>query len=248
MVDGNQDLPVRPDPGMVKAWADYAKARFASADTRITEYRGWARQLIAAIGVVIGLEVTIVARLALDTTLTLARELRGISLALLLVPLAVQVLILRRLLHVGYRGEHLLGPEAPTKLADYLAEKDEVETQRVIGAYYAKSFDHFHTLAERLGKQVGAATTCFQRTLPPVLLGVAILAIGALWYPLPSDTHSSMANEPASTGPRPAKPDPPSNAGPADRPVPNTNPLVVTPTPGQTETHGANSAGNTRSG
>lgn len=166
---------------MILAWADYAKARFVSADSRIAEYRSWARQLIAAIGVVIGLEVTIVARLALDAQAPLASELRAVSLALLLLPLAVQFFILRRLLHVGYQGEHLLGPEAPTRLADYLAEKDEAEAQRVIGAYYAKAFDHFHEFAERLGEQVGKATRGFQWTLPPVLFGVALLAVGALW-------------------------------------------------------------------
>jgi hypothetical protein len=232
---------------MIRAWANYAKTRFASADARIAEYRSWARQLIAAIGVVIGLEVTIVARLALDTKLPLVTELRAVSLALLLVPLAVQFTILRRLLQVGYRGEQLLGPEAPTKLANYLAEKDEAEAQRVIGAYYAKAFDHFHALAEHLGKQVARATTCFQWTLPPVLLGVALLAVGALWHPVPSDIHRSMANEATPTGPTPAQPASP-DAGPADTTAPATNPLLVTPTPGQTETHGAKPTGNTRLG
>jgi hypothetical protein len=227
---------------MVRAWTGYAKDRFAAAEARIGEYRSWARQLIAAIGVVIGLEVTIVARLALDAELPLATALRVCSLTLLLVPLAVQFFALRRLLRVGYRGEHLLGPEAPTKLADYLAEKGEAEAQRVIGAYYAKAFDHFHGLAERLGKEVAAVATRFQWTLPPVLLGVALLAIGALWAPSDSDSHESgMAKEtatPSATATAKLPAPTPSNT-PAPEPKGTENPLLTTPTAGQLETRGA---------
>jgi hypothetical protein len=242
MPDDGETRSAGPDLGMVRAWTEYAKDRFAAAEARIAEYRSWARQLIAAIGVVIGLEVTIVARLALDAKLPLASALRVCSLTLLLVPLAVQFFALRRLLHVGYRGEHLLGPEAPTKLADYLAEKDEAEAQRVIGAYYAKAFDHFHALAERLGKEVAAATARFQWTLPPVLLGVALLAIGALWAPSGSGSHDSGMAKNTRTPSATVTPKPPA-ATPSNTPVPEPkgtqNPLLITPTAGQVETHGA---------
>lgn len=242
MTDEPREAPRRPDPGMIKAWADYAKSRFATADGRIAEYRAWARQLIAAIGVVIGLEVAVVARLALDTTLPLASVLRGLSLVLLLIPLAVQFLTIRHLLHVGYRGEGLLGPEAPTKLADYLVDRDETEAHRVIGAYYAKSFDHFHDLAERLGARVGSATATFQWTLPPVLLGVALLAIGALWAPPQSVSLRPMASEPPCTMPTPPR------AAFADRALrdefePEPNPRVAAPTAEMAESHGSRTAG-----
>jgi hypothetical protein len=226
-----------PDPAMVKAWAEYAKDRFASADARIAEYRSWARQLIAVIGVVIGLEVTIVARLALDATPPLHVGVRTLSLALLLFPLGVQFFALRWLLHVGYRGEHLLGPESPTILGDYLADKDQAEAHRVIGAYYAKAYDHFHGLAEKLGKDVAAATRRFQWTLLPVLLSVSLLAIGALSSPPRSGTYKTTMVDRPTTSPEsiPASRTPKEMPNPA-KPQATENPLLITPTQGQVVT------------
>jgi hypothetical protein len=44
----------------VEVWADYAKDRFESAAKRVDEFRNWARQLGAAIAVVVGLELSLV--------------------------------------------------------------------------------------------------------------------------------------------------------------------------------------------
>jgi hypothetical protein len=44
----------------IEVWADYAKDRFESAAKRVDEFRNWARQLSAAVAVVIGLELTLV--------------------------------------------------------------------------------------------------------------------------------------------------------------------------------------------
>lgn len=244
MADDPGTPAVPADPGMVRTWAEFAKQRFASADARIVEYRGWARQLIAAIGVVIGLEVTIVARLALDRAVPLDIVIRSTSLILLLAPLVVQFFVLRWLLHIGYRGAHLLAPESPTVLADYLVEKDEAEAHRMIGAYYAKGYDHFHDLAEKLGKQIAAATTWFQWTLLPVLVGVGLLAMSALLGPQSSAINrATMGNEPTVTPSTPstAPTSGPNGTKPPDPTAPGTkaNPLIVTPTAGNVETHGA---------
>ena len=66
VADTPEDQAPEPNLAMLKVWAEYAKERFKAADTLIGEYRNWARQLVAAIGVVIGLEVTLLVRLALD--------------------------------------------------------------------------------------------------------------------------------------------------------------------------------------
>ena len=66
VADTPEDQAPEPNLAMLKVWAEYAKERFKAADTLIGEYRSWARQLVAAIGVVIGLEVTLLVRLALD--------------------------------------------------------------------------------------------------------------------------------------------------------------------------------------
>jgi hypothetical protein len=45
----------------IEVWADYSKDRFESSAKRVDEFRNWARQLSAAVAVVIGLELTLVA-------------------------------------------------------------------------------------------------------------------------------------------------------------------------------------------
>src|SRR2546425_1189914 len=64
VADTPEDQAPEPNLAMLKVWAEYAKERFKAADTLIGEYRSWARQLGAAIGVGIRLEGTPPGRLA----------------------------------------------------------------------------------------------------------------------------------------------------------------------------------------
>src|SRR5438445_12383013 len=61
------------------------------------------------------------------------------------------VLALHRLLVVGYKSQPVVGPESPSVVANYVAERDEAEAYRLTGAYYAKAYDRFHELSEQLG-------------------------------------------------------------------------------------------------
>jgi hypothetical protein len=228
----DDDAAPGPDPEAVKLWAKYAEDRFKSADARIEEYRGAARQLVAAVGIVIGLEGTIVARLALDDHIQLDVRLRAACLIVFVVVLGVQVGLLSRLLYIGYRGERVVGPESPTVLATYFSTYDETEAHRVVGAYYAKAHDGFHALSERLGEHVGKTSRLLQYTLGALLIGVALLVLGALWHPASSDTKASMAEQPTpNTTPAPVAPAP-AAVPPAAQPSP-TSPLLTTPTTGQ---------------
>src|SRR2546426_12842084 len=112
---------------MLKVWAEYAKERFKAADTLIGEYRSWARQLVAAIGVVIGLEVTLLLRLALDGGSPLHASWRVLCLVVFFGMLGLQFWTLHRLLVVGYKSQPVVGPESPSVLANYVAERDEAE-------------------------------------------------------------------------------------------------------------------------
>ena len=230
----SQAPPLGPDLATLKVWAEYAKERFKSVDARIGEYRATARQLVAAVGVVIGLEVTIVVRLALDERLPLDAMWRGLCLLVFVGVLTVQVWLLRRLLLIGYRGELVVGPESPSVLIGYLAEGDEAEAHRMTGAYYAKAHDRFHELSERLGENVAKASQILQRTLLALLVGVVLLAASALWPHVTSGTQGMMADEgqPASGSPAP-EPSVPAPAQPAPQPSSTTNPLLTTPTDGQ---------------
>jgi hypothetical protein len=218
-------------------WAEYAKERFKAADTRIGEYRSWARQLVAAIGVVIGLEVTLLVRLALDGGSPLHVFWRVLCLVVFFGMLGFQFWALHRLLVVGYKSQPVVGPESPSVLANYIAERDEAEAYRVTGAYYAKAYDRFHELSEQLGERVARATVTFQWTLVALLLGVALVAGGALWPLVAPDRRGSMADgapstpggSPGSTAPEPAR----VPAAPAPQATPTTNSLLTTPTDGQ---------------
>jgi hypothetical protein len=154
----------------IEVWADYAKDRFDSAAKRVDEFRNWARQLSAAVAVVIGLELTLVGKvLALESGLTL----RLWCLAALLLAAAVQLGLLVWLLFIGYRSRDILWPESPVVLAGYVIGQDEHEVRRVIGAYYAKAYKRFHDLSIQLGSRVGVATIIF--TVSMVLLFIAVV-------------------------------------------------------------------------
>jgi hypothetical protein len=190
-------------------------------------------KLVAAVGVVIGLEVTIVVRLALEERLPLAATWRGACLFVFVGVLAVQVWLLWRLLLIAYRGELVVGPESPTVLADYIAQRDEIEAHRVTGAYYAKAHDRFHEQSERLGADLAKATRWFQVTLLALFVGVGLLTVGALCgrgRGMDNEAPSAPSGSPGSGAPAPSTPAP---GAPSPQAPPATNPLTTTPTEGQ---------------
>src|SRR3989442_2075688 len=91
VADTPKDQAPEPNLAMLKVWAEYANERFKAADTLIGEYRSWARQLVAAIGVAIGLEVTLLVRLALDWGTPLHASLRLVCLVVFFCLLGAQI-------------------------------------------------------------------------------------------------------------------------------------------------------------
>lgn len=157
----------------IDVWADYSKDRFDSAAKRVDEFRNWARQLGAAVAVVISLELALVAKV-LDLKPAVHSTLRVWCLAALLLAAAVQLGLLVWLLFTGYRSRDILWPESPVVLADYVIGQDEQETRRVIGAYYAKAYQRFHALSIQLGTRVGIATVIF--TISMLFFFLAVVA------------------------------------------------------------------------
>ena len=80
-----------PTGSGVEVWADYAKDRFDFWADRVNELRNRARQLGAAVGVVIGLELTLLARFALEAIPTRGRWLFLSCLAALFVAFGLQL-------------------------------------------------------------------------------------------------------------------------------------------------------------
>jgi hypothetical protein len=233
--------PEPPEPELttseetITAWAAYAKDRFDAASKRVDEFRNWARQLAGVIGVVIGFEFTLTGR-TLDLKPPFDPSLRTLALAIFLVTIAFQIYLLFRVLRIGYGGQHVLGPESPTILAKFVADKDARTTKQVLGAYYAKAADTFHELSESLGSAVTYVSLRFSRSLIALLVGLLILvALATKSYtgPAMADSTSTPAPGPAAS-PAPAAPQASPVATAPASPAPSA-PLLVTPTPGRVE-------------
>lgn len=226
-----------PPPDGVAVWVQYSKERYDAADRRITDFRGWARQLGAAMGIVIGLEAALLGQLIRSAEVHPAAWLAAV--VVLLASVAYQLVILGRTVKQGYVGEQLTGPESPTVLAEHVS--DEPATRRMIGAYYAKASDESHKRAEKVAGEVAGLARRFVSSLWLLFVGM-VLTAGILG--VSSLARKTMADTPASNGTAPSTPTPaaPSPVAPASSLGPSASPLLVTPTPGQQETRGAQPA------
>lgn len=219
----------------ITAWAAYAKDRFDAASKRVDEFRNWARQLAGVIGVVIGFEFTLTGR-TLDLKPPFDPSLRTLALVIFLATIASQIYLLFRVLRIGYGGQHVLGPESPTVLAKFVADKDARTTKQVLGAYYAKAADTFHELSESLGSAVTFVSWLFSTSLIALLFGLLVLvtlATKSYTGPAMADSTSTPAPGPAAS-PAPAAPQASPVATAPASPAPSA-PLLVTPTPGRVE-------------
>lgn len=251
------DAPVQPPPPppskeTLKVWASYSRDRFDSASKRVDEFRNWARQLGGAVAVVIGFELTLVGRV-LDLKPPFDASLRTWTLVLFLLMIAAQVLLLFWALRTGYSGHTVVGPESPSKLAEFIVDADEAGAEQLTGAYYAKAYDAFHDLSEELGKSVGQANRFFAVTVGILVIGVALvvkLAVspgpsqhaytGAMSNPVAPPTPASAPRSGAASSTPPAQAQPGAGASPpasAPSPAAGKPPsILVTPTDDQRQT------------
>jgi hypothetical protein len=229
--------PLRTPADTVQLWADYAKDRFDSASKRVDEFRNWARQLIAAIAVVIGIELTLAGKV-LDLKPPFDVPLRNACLLVFLGAVVLQAILLFWALHTGYVGRRTIGPESPTVLADYVLAMNPEETRQVIGAYYATAYDEFYNLSEKLGQNVSRATRSFAWSIALPLAGFGLF-VELAWSPRTESYNQPVMATPSKVTPQPAPtpktppaptPQPPVDRSPAPKPA---NPLLVKPTPGQ---------------
>jgi hypothetical protein len=223
----------------VQLWGSYAKDRFDSVSTRVDEFRNWARQLAAAMAVVIGIELTLTGKV-LDLKVPFDVTLRNSSLLAFFSAVVLQAILLLWTLHTGYVGQGALGPESPSVLAGFILGKPPEETQQIIAAYYANAYDHFFTLSEGLAQRVGRATRLFAWSIVLPLVGFGLFVVLA-WSPTSATRYNQqvMAQPakplPPSPSPRPSGPKTPAPQTPVEKPStkPSSNPLMNRPTPGQ---------------
>jgi hypothetical protein len=231
-------------PTNIEVWAGYAKDQYDSAKKQVDRFRDWARQLNAAVAVVVGLELTLLVHI-LDLKPPFNHSLYTACTRIFLLAILWKGALLWWLFRVGYRGERIVGPESPVVLADFVINQNGEETQRMIGAYYAKAYERFYPLSERLARRVAIATELFGWSIFPSFLGVLLMVSLAASAQRPYN-HQAMTEPSAPSTPSPSVPttspspgtpvnQPPSGPPPATTP----NPLLVTPTPGRPMTEGA---------
>lgn len=163
--------------GGIAAWATYAKERYDAGEKRLADFRNWARQLAAATGAVIGLEIAIGVQLfkASERHSTWVTSLAAAT--WLLVVLA-HVRLLRAAIKAGYIGQHHQGPESATVVAEHLS--DDAETRRLLGAYYAKGGDRIHVVAEAVVREVSQLARGFIRSLDMLFVNFVLATLLAL--------------------------------------------------------------------
>jgi hypothetical protein len=229
--------PAPPDPLGMAIWAQYSKERYDAAEKRLADFRSWARQLAAAVGVVVGLEAALMSQvvgLGEESPFGLA-----VCLILLAGSVAYQLAILGRAVKKGYVGQESLGPESPLVLADHVS--GESATRRMIGAYYAQGSETVHTVAESVVREVAGLARGFVWSLWLFFAGMVLtgglMAVSSHARKVMADTPSS--NDAAPSGPAPSS-DAPAAPAPSSSPAspsgPGTSPLLATPTPGRPET------------
>lgn len=162
-------------------FAAYAKACYESEEKRIADFRNWARQLAAAIGVVIGLEV--------NAAMTLLKEDQSpgtLAAAFFLFSVMTwQLRLVARAVRLGYVGKTLPGqPETPLRLHKAIATYSGNEARATIAAYYANAHQALYKATEELAKNVGDAAYRFGVTLAAFVLalfvGLALFTSGKI--------------------------------------------------------------------
>jgi hypothetical protein len=146
------------EDGTVEVWLAYSQKRFDEVSKRIDDFRSWGRQLIAWIGVLIGLEVNILPKAGASLSLLRGSPAYWPLVVLIGALLLTQLILLTRSCLVGYRTTAILSPEAPSALVPHVQDANRTEAQRMMAAYFAKSYDSHYERAEKLSKTLNGIT------------------------------------------------------------------------------------------
>jgi hypothetical protein len=170
----DQGQAVAPEPAWLEDWAEYAKDRYESARSGIIEFRGWARQLLAALAVVIGLEVNFLVRL-----LDVATSWMFAPIGWLFVTIVYQMLVARRIIPLGYGsvwGAEV--PVAPQQMAHRLrGGRNTAPSRQLIGDQYAQAYLARRTVSKEISAALVAET---HRVVRSLLLGLTVAIVGAI--------------------------------------------------------------------
>lgn len=176
--------PADLDDSVMELWAEYSKDRYLATEEQIKEYRTWGRQLGTAVGVLIGLEMAVIVRGVFDAPdkFTLWHV---IGLLLILLAAIVQVAMLSGIILTGYVGQPVEGPASPLKLRRELPNLTKEKGAKkkandIIGRFYANAYLSHYNLNNELSKRLRNHARWLVGSLIGFLLGIALLATGAI--------------------------------------------------------------------
>jgi hypothetical protein len=163
-------------------WSDYARESYNASLGRVDELRSRARQLVAAIGVVIGFELTAIDKLV-DRSDRGSEQLLILSMGALLIAVGWQLWLLRSLFQAGYGADKIPGaPEGPANalLKEDLCGKNRIDASETLGLYYAETESHLFDLANSLTAKLLSILRLFLATLLLLFAG----CLGLVWRAL----------------------------------------------------------------
>jgi hypothetical protein len=160
-----QGNPSFKEDGTVEIWLAYSQKRFDEASKRIDDFRSWGRQLVAWIGVLIALEANLLPKTEASLNLLRGSAAYWPLVVFIGALLVTQLILLTRSCLVGYSTTSILSPEAPSVLAPQVQDASRAEAQRMMAAYFAKSYDTYNERAEKLSKALNRITAGLAGTI-----------------------------------------------------------------------------------
>lgn len=169
------------DAEWLEEWAEYAKDRYQSARSGIIEFRGWARQLLTAVAVVVGLEMTLLLKV-----IELRTGWRLLAVVWLLVAIVYQLLIARRLVGLGYQMVWAREVPCSPQMARRKLMTSTASPKEVIAEQYSQAYRDRRTLSRQIADELASESNGFVKS---IILGltpaVALAMLAWMAQPLP---------------------------------------------------------------
>ena len=157
-------------------WETYAKDRYESRRSSLVEFRGWARQFMQFIGVVIAIEIALFGKLV-----DLFSVWSVLPIFSLLGTLAYQLMLLDLARAVGYSRAPFRYPEAPDELAIVRSER---AMRRAISLQYVMAYEERNAESASVGPRIVLLSRGFAGSLYGLIgtLLLTLLALGLKGY------------------------------------------------------------------
>jgi hypothetical protein len=153
-------------------WESYAKDRYESRRGSLVEFRGWARQLMQIVGVVIAIEIALFGKLV-----DVFSVWSVVPLVALLATVAYQLTLLDLARAVGYSLTAFKYPESPTQVP---VARSGRAMRRAIARQYSLAYEERNAESSAVGPRVADLGRGFIGSLFYGLMGTLLLTLVTL--------------------------------------------------------------------